>query len=132
MHPNSPRRRVHSAELKAKILIECRRPGASITAVAVAHGLNPNVVHKWLAGQGLKRAGLATPEAARAAAALQFVPIELTRPARAVPPGAQPAQTDIRLDREHGALLLKLRCPASAGAFYATLLRSLADAVAAG
>ena len=29
--------------------------------LAIAHGLNPNVVHKWLAGHNLKRMGTATP-----------------------------------------------------------------------
>lgn len=59
MHPNRSHRRVHSAEFKTLILAECRRPGASVSAVAVAHGLNPNVVRKWLAGHGLKRMGVA-------------------------------------------------------------------------
>ena len=57
MHPNSSSRRVHSAEFKARILTECRQPGASVSAVAIAHGLNTNVVRKWLAGRGLKRMG---------------------------------------------------------------------------
>ncbi|GAA4350373.1 hypothetical protein GCM10023165_37720 [Variovorax defluvii] len=47
MHPNISSRRVHSAELKARILAECRQPGASVSGVAIAHGLNTNVVRKW-------------------------------------------------------------------------------------
>ena len=55
MHPNRSNRRIHSPEFKTQVLAECRRPGTSVATVAIAHGLNPNVVRKWLAGHGLKR-----------------------------------------------------------------------------
>ena len=58
MNPNVRQapRRVHSAEFKAEVMAQCREPGASVAAVAMAHGVNANVVRKWLAGHGLKRA----------------------------------------------------------------------------
>jgi transposase len=40
-------RRRHSAELKAQVLSECVRPGASVAGVALSHGIKANVVHKW-------------------------------------------------------------------------------------
>jgi transposase len=60
MHPNTHRtqRRVHGAEIKAKVLAQCREPEASIASVALANGLNANLVRKWLSGRGLKRSGL--------------------------------------------------------------------------
>ena len=57
-------RRIHDAEFKAKVLGECRQPGASIAAVALRHGLNANVMRQWLAGRGVKRAGLQTARCA--------------------------------------------------------------------
>ncbi|WP_458237632.1 transposase, partial [Pseudomonas sp. P5_A2_2] len=39
-------RRRHDDELKAKVLSECAVPGASVAHVALAHGLNANLVHK--------------------------------------------------------------------------------------
>jgi transposase len=85
---------VHGAQIKAKVLAECRRPGASVSAVALAHGLNANVVHKWPRGQGLKRAGLtadrpahvapAKPARATPVSALQFVPLHMSEPAAPV------------------------------------------------
>ena len=64
MHPRVVRRtrRVHGAEIKSKVLAECRRPGASVSAVALAHGLNTNLVRKWMQGRGLQRAGLMTAQ----------------------------------------------------------------------
>jgi len=47
MHSKFTSRRRHSAELKAKVLAACAEPGASVAAVAHAHDLNANLVHKW-------------------------------------------------------------------------------------
>ena len=43
---NKTRRRP-SADLKQQILAECAQPGASVASVALSHGINANVVHKW-------------------------------------------------------------------------------------
>ena len=40
-------RRRHSAELKNRVLAACAEPGASVARIAMAHGLNANLVHKW-------------------------------------------------------------------------------------
>lgn len=45
--PGAPRRK-HSLELKAAVVEECRRPGVSVAAIALAHGLNANLVHQWM------------------------------------------------------------------------------------
>lgn len=127
MHPNSSSRRVHSAEFKAQILSECRQPGASVSAVAIAHGLNTNVVRKWLAGRGLKRMGAAAPAAPGTVPSLQFVPVELARS----PVVGAVTEPDIRIELQRGGLHVKLQCTASASALYAAQLRALADALCA-
>jgi transposase-like protein len=43
-----PRRREYSAEFKASVLEQSRRPGASLAGVALAHAINPNMVHRWI------------------------------------------------------------------------------------
>ena len=53
---------------------KCRQPGASVLAVAFTHGLNTNVVRKWLAGRSLKRMGDAVPATKGTTPALQFRP----------------------------------------------------------
>ncbi len=37
-----------SPELKAAIVAECLAPGASVAAVALSHGVNANLVRKWI------------------------------------------------------------------------------------
>ena len=129
MHPKSSNRRIHSAEFKARILSECRQPGASVSAVAIANGLNTNVVRKWLAGHGLKRMGAAAPAVRGSEPAFQFVPVEMPRPEPVV--AARTGETDVRIELQRGGLYVKLQCTASAGALYAAQLRALADALCA-
>jgi len=59
------RKRTHSAELKAEVLAGCAEPGASVAAIALARGLNTNLVHKWRR-QAARPAGM--PVARKAAA----------------------------------------------------------------
>ena len=46
-----PARRTHrtyTAEFKAELVAACQIPGASIAAIAGQHGMNANVLHRWL------------------------------------------------------------------------------------
>ena len=47
----SPGRRTHrrhGAEFKAQVVLACRQPGVSIAAVALANGLNANMLRRWV------------------------------------------------------------------------------------
>ena len=137
MHPDPAARRVHGAEFKAKVMAACQEPGASVAAVAVAHGLNPNLVRKWLVGRGLKRTGLPTPRPARKAASagpadaarpagMTFVPVTLD----AAPASRRDAQAlegcrgeTIEVELRRGGSELVVRWPASAAEHCAAWLR---------
>ena len=43
-----PRRRFYSLQLKGQVTQECRQSGASVAGVALSHGINANIVHRWL------------------------------------------------------------------------------------
>ncbi len=43
-----PKRRFYSPELKLRVVQTCARPGASIAGVALQHGINTNIVHRWI------------------------------------------------------------------------------------
>ena len=132
MHPKPLVRRTHSPEFKARVLAACRQPGASIAAVALAHGINANVVHKWLAGIGMKRSAqqfsAATPSPPSPLTPMQFLPVGLGAncPERGVPSATQ----DIHLDLDLGTLQIKLNCPRGSAPSAAVLLHALADMVA--
>jgi len=78
MDSNHATRRRHSAELKGKVLAACAEPGASVAAVALAHDLNANLVHKW------RRCSSARPRSTtKDVTAPQPVASSLSRAARA-------------------------------------------------
>ncbi|KDD87579.1 transposase [Bordetella bronchiseptica MBORD762] len=43
-----PKRRTYPKALKARIVDEYRQPGNSIAEVSLSHGVNANLVHKWI------------------------------------------------------------------------------------
>ena len=47
-HSGLRKRRVYSAQFKAELIAACQQPGASIAATAREHGMNANVLHRWL------------------------------------------------------------------------------------
>jgi len=129
MHPKPPIRRTHSPEFKAGVLAACHQPGASIAAVALAHGINANVVHKWLAGIGMKRCAQHLPVAMPLPAApMQFLPVGLS--SSGVEQGVSASPQDIRLDLDLGAMQIKLHCPRGSAPSAAALLHALAEMVA--
>jgi transposase len=113
----APRRR-HGKALKSQVLAECSEPDASVAAVALAHGLNANLVHKW------RRGAERTPEAATPAAPVAdsdpavFVPLQLPPPAHATLP-------DIRIELRRGATSVTVNWPADAAAECAVWMREL-------
>lgn len=42
------RRRKHSAEFKAQLVEACQQPGVSSAAIALANGLNANMLRRWV------------------------------------------------------------------------------------
>ena len=41
-------RRRHGEEFRARVVAACRQPGVSVAGVALAHGLNANLVRRWI------------------------------------------------------------------------------------
>lgn len=137
MQPNS-QRRVHGAEFKAQVLAECRQPGASVAAVALAYGLNVNLVRKWLVGRGLKRTGLMAPRQVTAAVpAMQFVPVELAEvgvidppvEAKVGPQQSAVAELPIHIELRRGGAQLTVRWPSSQAQACAAWLSELGSTV---
>ena len=137
MQPKS-QRRTHGAEFKARVLAECQQPGASVAAVALAHGLNVNLLRKWLVGRGIKRTGLPAPRTVTrkqpavdepGTAPLQFIPVELAAVAAADPAPADAAATSadgIHIELTRGATQLCVRWPSAQAAACSAWLRELA------
>ena len=106
-------RRRFGAEVKAQVLAECEAPGASVAKVAMAHGINANVVHRW---RQLAREGQAT-----VAKPSEFVPVAIAAPA----PVPVLIRRDIEVELHRGAVTMKVLWPSEAAADFAMWMREL-------
>ena len=115
-------RRRHGAALKAQVLAECDQPNASVASVALKHGLNANLVHRWrrLARDPAEE----TVAAAAGVEATAFVPLQLPPPPVTIDAPAQ-RSADICVELHRGATAVKVTWPAAAAAECATWLREL-------
>ena len=113
----APRRR-HADELKARVLAACAEAGASVAAVAQAHGLNANLVHKWRRGCGSPTHGAARPVRSAVAAGAEFVALTLPATTVAAPVTNGQAFTtpaaDIRIEWRRGSATIAVSWPVSA------------------
>ena len=94
-HSKRGSRRRHDDELKAKVLSECSVPSASVAPVALAHGLNANLVHKWRRQAGGAKVSVTAPEMTT------FIPVTMA-------PGVAPVVDDIRIELRRGALAVSM------------------------
>jgi transposase len=107
------RRRRHSAEFKARLIEECRRPGVSMASVAMANGVNANLLRNWVVRDG--KNGSAVP-ATVAAPKDEFIALPLI-----AGPGTSAA--DIRIELRRGATTVTINWPAKATGECAAWLR---------
>lgn len=75
--PSRRRRRDHSPELKRELVRQCVQPGASVSSIAMAHGINANLVFKW---RREHRAALAASAGPAQVSAPALLPITLATP----------------------------------------------------
>ena len=117
-------RRRHAASFKASIVAACRQPGMSLSAVALANGLNPNMVRKWVAdadgvtvGRAVGPAVVPTPVAVGAHAqtpTASFVPVALAT-----------SEPLIVIEVQRPGTCVKVTWPAQAAAHCAAWMREL-------
>jgi transposase len=106
-------RRRYSREFKAQVIGECDVAGASVSTVAMSHGINTNVVHGW---RKLLRAG-GSPKSLPSG---EFVPV-VVKPGCVQPTVERPVEVELR----RGALVMKVTWPISASEEFAAWTREL-------
>lgn len=112
------RRRLHSDEFKADAVAAASQPGVSMASVALARGINANLLRRWVREEELPPAKTLTKALAKSApAASAFVPVEL--PAPVSPAG------EIRIDVRRGATTITVTWPMSGAAECAGWMREM-------
>ncbi|MDP2000092.1 MAG: transposase [Rhodoferax sp.] len=99
----TPKRRYYSPELKLQVVAACTRANASIAGVAMQHGVNANIVHRWLREH---RQGTLVAQP------LAFVPVTLQSSTEvAAPVSAAQTTGEIRMELRRGSATVTVTWP---------------------
>jgi transposase-like protein len=109
--------RTYTRQFKAELVAACQQPGASIAAIAGGHGMNANVLHRWLKEHersgchqlvAASSSGSAVPTSPAPAPA--FIALKLPTAMQ------EPTACDIKVELRKGAVSIVLTWPTSAAA----------------
>lgn len=111
--------RVHSDDFKASAIAACMQPGISMAAVAMAHGINANLLRRWVRAAEMRHdagGAAALPAAKPPAKPTAFIPVQLPAPH---------AAPDIRIELRRGATAITVSWPSDAAIACAAWMREL-------
>ena len=103
-------RRNHSIEFKTNLVTMCSQPGISVSAVAQAHGVNANLLRRWM------KQYPADGKPPLAPAPTKLVPIQIETD------NASPSNGEIHFDIQRGATRIHISWPMAGAAACAQLL----------
>ena len=111
------RKRRHSEEFKDELVRACRAPGISVAGIALANGVNANLLRKWMQARGVTAPSqrLQVKASELVARAPEFLPV-------AIQP-TEPSLPEIRIEARRGSAVVKIEWPVAAAAECATWLR---------
>lgn len=114
-------RRRYGSQFKAMVLAQCDEPGTSVAQVAMSHGINDNVVHRWrqLARQQQAARSTVADGQPPAQQPVAFVPLALPAPQ------GRETKTEVRLDIKRGAVTVGVAWPETALGELAGFVREL-------
>ena len=95
MPPLQAARRHHTASFKAQIIQAATQPGASVTDIAQAHAVHPELLRRWIRKHAASLSVSAPSQP-------QFVPVRLA------PTPSEP----LRIEVQRSGTLIKIDCPA--------------------
>lgn len=119
------RRRIHSAEFKTHIVAACCKPGVSTASVAMANGINANLVRRWVKESEIgaeMELGSAARERQKASPARaptpKFLPLPIPTPVSCV-------AANIHIELQRGATAVKVTWPVGAAGECAAWVREV-------
>jgi len=105
-------RRTYSAQFRALVLEQCASPGASVAKVALSHGMNANVVHRW------RREARDNARSVSRGCVKEFVPVSVSAP-------THQDCADIRIEMRRGITTMAITWPSAAASECAAWMREL-------
>lgn len=119
--PKRRERRRHSDEFKRQVVAACQHPGVSMAAVALANGLNANLLRRWvneLDGRPVAQSVPARGDAAPRPSPTTLVPVTIAR-ADVAAPG------EIQIEIQRPNTLVRITWPVTEAAACVPWLREL-------
>jgi transposase len=115
--PGRRRRRLHSDEFKADAVAAAAQPGVSMAAVAMARGINANLLRRWVRDAEVLPVRSPANTTAPAPSPVAFVAVQMPAPA--------PPVGDIRVELRRGPTTITVAWPMAALAECASWMREL-------
>jgi transposase len=110
------RKRVHSEEFRAGLVRACSEPGVSVAGIALANGVNANLLRKWMKARGVTIPNRRPKQAIHQPLGVaEFVPVAMAP--------AKPSLPEIRIEARRGDAVVKVDWPVAAAGACATWLR---------
>jgi transposase-like protein len=92
-------RSIYDRTAKQELVRRCQQPGVSVAALALAHGLNANLLRKWITMAAGRRG---SPQSAAAV----LLPVQTERPASIAVPASVPADGYVEIVLAAGTIRL--------------------------
>ena len=115
------RRRLHSDQFKANAVASCMQAGMSMAAVAMANGVNANLLRRWVRAAEMRPGAehpraLPAPKRESVQVPAAFIPMQLP---------AKTAAADIRIELRRGSTSISVAWPTEAATECAAWMREL-------
>ena len=114
----APKRKRYTKAFKHNVITACAQPGASAARIALEHGLNANMLRKWIR--------LAQSKSTHKAPGFVALPINANAPVQPAPPVKRAADTEaIRVEIPYRQQSISISWPVSQTDRCLALLREL-------
>jgi transposase-like protein len=108
--PPKRRWRKHSDEFKARVVAQALQPHASLASVALANGINANMLRRWAYASSPANAPSPAIRDDRNAQALSFVqlPVQIDKPTPTAPASATSTIVQVQIHRGETTVVVSL------------------------
>ena len=113
--PGRRLRRQYSTEFRAQVIEAASQPGVSVAAIALANGLNANLLRRWIT-MARGREMMMGAVTGTSTAVHGFVPLAMPTPG---------SERDVRIELSRGSMSIKVSWPVSAAGACALWVREV-------
>ena len=114
--PGRRLRRQYSTEFRARVIEAASQPGVSVAAIALANGMNANLLRRWISmarGREMMMMGAVT---GTSTAVQGFMPLAMA---------SLGSERDVRIELSRGTMSIKVNWPVSAAGACALWVREV-------